>query len=344
MKRIYSLDLFKLYFAYVIAFGHFGGIDLPGASFAVKLFFVISGFFLARKFYAKSYIADGLFTSQNRYSHKNYTLDHIKQLFPHYLFSFLVMFIYTIAVSSSASITEKGLMSTAYLSARTAYSNIPELMLVQSSGFFGNGLNYPTWQISAIIICGYLIYTCMYYCEKLSVDLLFPAAFILFETYWIVGRDPFANIGCLPATLARGFAMMALGVIIYKFSMSDLYGKIKSFSVFYNLFSLFILAGMFIFERYNGVHIIAFGVIILYLYNPDSWFNRIFNRNIFKICGSLSYAIYLNHAFIIEIVHSIMGQQNTSFTACAVMFVSLTIYSLITIKITDIIKSRFKKI
>ena len=58
MKRIYSIDLFKLVFAYVIAFFHYGTTISPGPTAAVQIFFLISGFFLARKYYSRSH-ADG---------------------------------------------------------------------------------------------------------------------------------------------------------------------------------------------------------------------------------------------------------------------------------------------
>lgn len=253
------------------------------------------------------------------------------------------MLIYTLVLFIPAAIKDKGLISTAYLTVRTVYNTVPELMFVQSSGFFESCLNYPVWQINAIIICGYFIYACLYYCEKLSADLLFPVIFILFETYWIIGRDPFTNIGCLPATLTRGVAMMALGVLIYKFSCSELYKTIKSKHIPYNLFSLFMFAGMFVFGRYNGIHIIGMCVSVLYLYNPDSWINCIFNKDIFKFCGDLSYAVYLNHAVVIKIVQQIFGSQNPGNTACIILLLSLTIYSVFTVKIVNILKAYFTR-
>ena len=57
-KRIYSIDVLKLVFAYIIAFFHFGTTIAPGPTVAVQVFFIISGFFLGKKFYARSF-ADG---------------------------------------------------------------------------------------------------------------------------------------------------------------------------------------------------------------------------------------------------------------------------------------------
>ena len=49
-KRIYSIDVLKLVFAYIIAFFHFGTTIAPGPTVAVQVFFIISGFFLGKKF------------------------------------------------------------------------------------------------------------------------------------------------------------------------------------------------------------------------------------------------------------------------------------------------------
>lgn len=93
-KRIYSIDVLKLVFAYIIAFFHFGTTIAPGPTVAVQVFFIISGFFLGKKFYARSF-ADG----GKSYSAWDYTLDHVTSIYPHYLFSLAAFFLYTLARS-----------------------------------------------------------------------------------------------------------------------------------------------------------------------------------------------------------------------------------------------------
>ena len=39
-KRIYSIDVLKLVFAYIIAFFHFGTTIAPGPTVAVQVFFI----------------------------------------------------------------------------------------------------------------------------------------------------------------------------------------------------------------------------------------------------------------------------------------------------------------
>ena len=84
-KRLYSIDFLKFIFAVLIAYSHFG-VNLPGATIAVDFFFIISGFFLGRKYYKCS------FKKNEQYNQENYTLDHIQKLYPHYIFHLLLCF------------------------------------------------------------------------------------------------------------------------------------------------------------------------------------------------------------------------------------------------------------
>ena len=50
-KRVYSLDVIRVLLCIVIAFDHAEIFLEPGAGVAVLFFFVLSGFFLGKKFY-----------------------------------------------------------------------------------------------------------------------------------------------------------------------------------------------------------------------------------------------------------------------------------------------------
>lgn len=68
-RRVYALDVLKLFLAYVVAYFH-GSMEFrPGPTLAVQIFFMISGFFLARKFYDRSFADHGA-----AYSAWNYTV------------------------------------------------------------------------------------------------------------------------------------------------------------------------------------------------------------------------------------------------------------------------------
>ena len=129
MKRIYSIDLFKLVFAYIIALGHFGITLAPGSGVTVQIFFIISGFFLAKKFYGKRSHEDG------GYNQWNYTLDHVRSLYPHYLFSLLVLVCSQIIKPAIILVTQFDLSQIGVIG-RKLYGLIPELVFLQNAGFY----------------------------------------------------------------------------------------------------------------------------------------------------------------------------------------------------------------
>ena len=121
--RMYSLDLLKLVLAYAIAFFHVGTHVSPGPTAAVQIFFVISGFFLGKKFYRRK---------DSDYSAWQYTLDHVRGLYPHYLFSQLALFAYLTARAVYHLLLSPSWEALGEL-LRSFYSQIPDLLLVQSA-------------------------------------------------------------------------------------------------------------------------------------------------------------------------------------------------------------------
>ena len=140
---------------------------------------MISGFFLVRKYYAKS-SANG---HNPEYNEINYTLTHIKSLYPHYLFSLIVMFdyylvfnLYSIAVGSDSAKSIGELVT-------KLYDLIPEVLLVQNIGFFNCGMNYPLWQMCTMIISGYFIRALLCYNERITTSFVLPLAIILMKAF-----------------------------------------------------------------------------------------------------------------------------------------------------------------
>lgn len=343
MKRIYSIDFFKLLFAYLIAFSHFN-ISLPGANRAVIFFFIISGYFLGKKFYQKSA------STKNSYSGVQYTIDHLKTLYPHYILSLILIFsyfiiknVYYILIDSTSA------YSVSVLLQRT-YALLPEIFLVQNIGFFEGGMNYPLWQVCALLICGYFIYTLLYYNEKKSTNIIFPAAIILIQTYLKSVTDIFGTVGMFYIPLLRAFSAISFGVLIFKFLDSRYYKEnILKHKNTMNICSVIALVSVFI-GSYNDIFLIVVIFIIAALVEPTSWLNKVFNKKIFRKAGIFSYSIYLNHALVIWFVNdfqpeifSIFNISETKLSSGLFFFVVLTIYSLITTSVVECFKQKPKK-
>lgn len=334
MKRIYTLDLLKLVFAYVIAFFHFGINIAPGPTITVQIFFIISGFFLAKKYYTRSHGRDD-------YSHWNYTIDHIKGLYPHYLFSYCAYFLYETAREVLVFLREPAMESIRAIFLRL-YDQVPNLCFLQSAFYFHDNMNYPVWQISALVIASFFVYGLLCHNEKLSRTLLFPAAILMIQSILHSGVDLFENYGPFYMPLLRAFSPLCIGVLTYYFTTTPYYEKLKQHKVAFNLAAIYALVMIFVFNTHANIFLITTPVLILSCYDERSWLNAIFNRKIFRHCGRFSYAIYLNHALIARFVLARvvpgaerMGLSLPLWQQGAIFFCLLSIYSVCTLWLVE---------
>lgn len=292
MKRSYSLDLIRLFLAYVIALFHFDHTVPPGPTVTVQVFFVISGYFLARKYYSRSHCDGGA-----AYSPWRYTLDHIRSFLPHYLVALVLYLCYellrTVLVFLKAPSTG-GLWELLTL----VYDQLPDLAFLQTTYQYGMNLNRPTWQLSALVIAGYFVYALLCYNEKLSRRILFPGAILIAQCLLADQPDLFARVGPIFLPLLRAFAPLCVGVLTYYFSTTQQYEALKQHKVLFNVLTLLPLPAMMAFQDRNGLHLIWSALLILGCMEPSSVTERLLGHKCFAPCAKLSYVIYLEHALI----------------------------------------------
>lgn len=344
VKRIYSLDVWKLVLAYVVAFFHFGTTVAPGPTVAVQVFFIISGFFLGKKFYDRS-CADG----GKSYSSWDYTLDHVKSIYPHYLFSLLAFFLYTLARSLVYLVLEPGWEKVSAI-ALDFYNQIPDLLLVQSAYNFHNSLNYPLWQLSALVIAGFFVYGLLCWNERLCRTLLFPAAILMIQSLLNTGADLWENYGFFYVPLLRALSPLCIGVLTYYFTTTVWYERVKHHRVAFNLAVVLSLITIFVYEDLANIFLITTPIVILGCYDADAWINTLLNHRVFRHFGQFSFAVYCNHALVARFVEArlIPGVQSRGLAfpgwqQDAVYFVLLTLYSMLTWYLVEIWKSRRRK-
>ena len=355
MKRIYSFDVFKLFFAYLIAVFHFGTHVSPAPSFGtdvypdpgiiVQLFFIISGFFLGKKFYDKRR-AD----PNNTYDQICYTKDHIKSLYPHYVFSLIVLTVYTFIAGIITFLQEPSAYQIVMI-VKNIYATIPEFFFLQNAGFFYGGTNYPLWQLCTLIISGYFIYGILYKNEKLAREFIFPAAILMIQAFLAADYDSWGTVLFFHVPILRAFSPVCIGVMTYYFTTTPYYQYIKSKKLLFNLASVFAFLSLYAPDGYHNIYLITFVFLLLAMYDPESWINKLLNRNIFRYAGQLSYAIFLNHAMVAELFNDqlfplMFGTADTLSVALLkyVIYVSvLTAYSCFTIFVVNKLTRRFSQ-
>lgn len=333
--RSYSLDCLKLALSYVIAFFHCGLEVSPGPTVTVQVFFMISGFFLGKKFdaHARSGPAD--------YRAWDYTLDHIRGIYPHYFFSGAVFFLYLLArdVVTLVRAPSWEMVDTIL---RSFYNQIPDILLLQSSHFFHDSINYPLWQLSALLIAGYFIYGMLLHNRRLSLELLFPAAILMIQSLLWSGVDLWENWGPLYVPLLRAFSPMCIGVLTYFFSQSASFAALRCHPTAFCLAGIGSLITLFRYGDYRNIFLMTTPVLILSCMEPRSFLNRLFGHPRFRGAGKLSYAVYLNHSFVIRILCALiiprmegMGLTVSEPLKGLMLLVLLTVYSLFTLRLVE---------
>ena len=330
MKRIHSIDALKLFFAYIIAFYHFGWELSPGPVITVQLFFVFSGFFLAKKFYTRSHADSG-----ESYSAFRYTLDHAKSIYPLYLFSILAYFGFNLLRSGLDFLRAPGLEKLAAM-ARSLYDLIPDLTFLQSAYRFHESLNYPLWQVSALLIAGYFVYALLCQNEKLSRTILFPAAILLIQCLLYSGADLWSNWGPFYVPLLRAFSPLCIGVLTYVFTTTPQYETLKRHRLFFNLATLYGFVTIFLYGDHSNIHLLSAALLVINCWDETSWINKLLNRPVFRNAGKLSLSIYVNHALMARILEARLYHSPLSpALKNTVYFTATTAWSLLALFIVD---------
>lgn len=337
-NRIYTLDVFKLLLAWQIALGHIRIHVPPSSAVSVDIFFIISGFFLAHKFYASTYGK-----GESGLTAWDYTLGHVKTIYPHFLFSLLMFLGYVLArklILWAMSPSLSGL----YDMGASIYDEISVALLLHSSHYFVDSLLYPTWQISALLIAGYFVYELLRQNEGTTRRLVLPAAVILVQSLMASGVDYFDHFGFFYLPLLRAFSSLGLGVLTYYFSTTDACTKLREHRTALNIASLLGILGILLYEGRGRTYLVLFPLILLVCLDPGCWLNRVLNKKVFSLCGKLSLAVYLNQTFIINFCENqILPRFSLPTPAIGILLVVLlTVYSLCTVKIVDWIVARRK--
>lgn len=109
-------------------------------------------------------------------------------IYPHYLFSLAAFFLYTLA-RSLVHLAMSPSWDKVSAIALDFYNQIPDLLLLQSAYRFHESLNYPLWQLSALVIAGFFVYGLLCRNERVSRTLLFPAAILMIQSLLYSGVD-----------------------------------------------------------------------------------------------------------------------------------------------------------
>lgn len=205
-RRFYSLNIARFAFTLMIAVFHywaFYNVNSRGGFIAVEFFFILSGFMLMEQ-------AAG---PRGEMTPGQFLLARVKKYYPHYIFSFMVIFLArTIIVD------------------RVAFTQLPSLLAGQAAEIFmlhGTILsdehtlfyNHVTWYLSILLAVGYVLWALL----KRHKEALITAAPIV--SFWIYAYMAYTLkttnnwsthvFSVCNYALLRGVAGMLLGVLTW---------------------------------------------------------------------------------------------------------------------------------
>lgn len=329
-KRNYALDVIKLLLAYVIAFHHLGYTLPPTPEVAVVIFFTISGFFLGKKFYSRSV------DDPEHYTAWDYTWDHVRAVYPHYIFSATVLFLYLTLRNLAAFAASPSLDQLKNL-IQSLYMQIPDILLLQSSYRFHESMNYPAWQISALLIGGYFVYALLCCSEKNARRLIFPALILMVQSIVHTEEDLFINWGPFYLPILRAMSGLSVGVLTWYVVQTGKADLLERHPTAVNLLSLFCIICLLLFCDLSGVYLLTVPFLIVAVQSEHSWIRHLFDHKIFCKAGGLSLAVYLNHALIERIVKALLVPRLHLSAAQTIIlyFVLTTGYSVFTMLLIE---------
>lgn len=227
------------------------------------------------------------------------------------------------------------------------YNQIPDLLLLQSAYRFHESLNYPLWQMSALVIAGFFVYGLLCRNERASRTLVFPAAILMIQSLLYSGVDLWENYGFFYLPLLRAFSPLCIGVLTFYFTTTPYYERLKAKKVLFNLAVILSAVTIFAYADLANIFLITTPILILGCYDGASWVNAVLNRRIFRNFGKFSYAVYLNHALVARFVQArlIPGAQArgiglTQWQSGGIFLVLLTVYSVLTLFLVETWKNK----
>lgn len=292
------ISFWKFMFTLCIMFlhtGHFpklpGQALFPNGHIAVEFFFIVSGFLMARSAFTKP---DDESLPKDTW---NFIFKKIKNIFPYFLFSFIILGAISILTDSHSIY---GWTTTLW-----------ELLLLRMVGFKMERLNSVAWYISAMIIGMAIIYPLLKKYKKNYSQLVAPILAILIAGY--MSRE-FGNLkttltwtGFVYTGTLRAFMDLNFGILAY-----ELCNKLKTlnFTKFGGgiltlieilFFSFVVLEAQFLENTYSMDYIYTLMLIIaitIAFSEKTLTYNFACNK-FFYYLEKLSIPMYFNQMFFI---------------------------------------------
>lgn len=329
-KRTYpAIDLFKLLFMLLIVLHHSGCFAniLKRGYIGVEYFFMVSGFLIAKTAMESPHM--GVL---------GYTKRRFVKLYPHYLFSFVVMFLGTYTFRGQ-------------LNFHTFLAHIPEVLLLQNLFIQFGGVNYPCWYLSVLFYSSIFIFWLL---KKSSFKVIAISGTIISTLTFVYmaiayGKlETFATILIFYLPFWRGLSELLIGVILYRISVKLEEKIYKTYNLSFRIIeictSVLITAFLFIPGKWDFLELLLIALLVVSITSPYSLF-IIADTSVWIRTGiRYEYSVFLNHAFVIGLLGKLLFDRvAVPGIMAALIVVSCTfVYSVCISKFVDLIQAGVK--
>ncbi len=333
-RRFYSLNIARFAFTLMIAVFHywaFYNVNSRGGFIAVEFFFILSGFMLMEQ-------AAG---PRGEMTPGQFLLARVKKYYPHYIFSFMVIFLArTIIVD------------------RVAFTQLPSLLAGQAAEIFmlhGTILsdehtlfyNHVTWYLSILLAVGYVLWALL----KRHKEALITAAPIV--SFWIYAYMAYTLkttnnwsthvFSVCNYALLRGVAGMLLGVLTWHWHSllnEQAIGKtIRGGIILLGTAALAVaFAASYIWYGMSSfLYVVLFAVGIVLLSSGERLGARLPEplQSAVAWMSKISWSIYLNHHLVVNAFKFLIPRYRT--WVLPLYLLSLIAYSVFTTALVNYI-------
>ena len=187
---------------------------------------------------------------------------------------------------------------------------IPDALFLQNVGIFDGGLNYPCWYLSVRVWGGLLVRAALHLPKKIFAALAVLNAAGYFTFAFCSGSfENFGTVYGIYIPLWRGITALAVGVLLCRcretLRESGFYQKaVLPLTIAEILLTAATVALLFAPRKlwYDALFLLLLVPLLLCAASPQSLLNRIGTSRPVRWGTGLSYAVYLNHALVIELL------------------------------------------
>lgn len=301
MSKNNSINFWRFVFTIAIVVFHFSTsypeLDAAfgsncGWRLAVEFFFVVSGFLLAYK------------CENSDMTAWEYTKHRFVRLFPCY---FLMLIITAVLRLIEGEYNfEDGFVY--------VFNLFDEILMIHGTGVGYVNVNGAMWYISALVICGYIIYYLMKKYKDSFVTFIAPLSCIV--TYSVIYKEYHAICGNIAEfsvnfgigfSLLRGYAGMCAGVISYRLYKSIKQVEFTKLGLAAARIGEFAGFGIMLwYTFFYGSTKLDFIFVMFFVVCTALAFSRekkniLLNNRFVDYLGKISYGIYVSHIFTLRL-------------------------------------------